>query len=285
MMFKENFLQDKTVLITGGGSGLGLEMARMYAEYGATVLIASRKEEKLKKALESLPTPLNQKHAYYVVDVREAPQVKQMYDEYFERFGKIDILVNNAAGNFLSLSEKLTPNGFKIIVDIVLNGTFNNCLYWGQKCIETGQGGTILNIVTTYAVHGSAFVLPSAAAKAGVLALTKSLAYEWARYDIRVNAIAPGPIPTKGAWERLMPDQKFEQVYRNMIPLKRFGKPKELATLALFLTSDMSGYITGECVVMDGGETLRAGEFNLLDQVMEREKLGVLFDLLKRGKK
>ncbi|RMG27548.1 MAG: SDR family oxidoreductase [Methanobacteriota archaeon] len=284
-MYKELLLRDKVVLITGGGSGLGLGMAKMYAYYGATVIIASRNEEKLKNALEQLSKPVEQDHTYYVVDVRDAEQVKTMYDKLFEKFDKIDILINNAAGNFLSLSEKLTPNGFKTVVDIVLNGTFYNSLYWGQHCIESGTGGCILNIATTYAIHGSAFVLPSAAAKAGVLAMTKSLAYEWAQYGIRVNAIAPGPIPTKGAWDRLIPNQSLEKLYQKSIPLHRFGTHEELANLAIFLTTDLSGFITGECVVMDGGESLRAGEFNILDQLADRKTLGQMFEMLKKGRR
>lgn len=283
-MFSENFMKDRVVLITGGGSGLGLVMAQSFARYGATVLICSRNEEKLKKAMDTFDKKFNQKHRYFVLDVRDATEVEKMHNNIFNEYGKLDILINNAAGNFLSLSEKLSPKGFKIIVDIVLHGTFHNSLYYAQQLIKRNVPGHIINIVTTYAETGSAFVVPSAAAKAGVLAMTRSLAYEWADYNIRVNAIAPGPFPTKGAWQRLIPDDRYEKLYLESLPMKRFGNPRELANLVLFLASDLSPYITGECITIDGGERLKAGQFNILKQVMNRDELNKIFDSIRRKK-
>src|SRR5208282_6518269 len=184
----------------------------------------------------------------------------------FERpFGGIDTLVNNAAGNFLARTEKLSSNGFNAVVGIVLQGTFHCTLALGRKWIAAKQPGNILNIVTTYAAAncGSGFVVPSACAKAGVLAMTRSLAVEWARHRIRLNAIAPGPFPTEGAFSRLVPSKELEERARNRHPMKRFGRPEELANLAAYLVSEQAGYVNGECVVIDGGEWINgAGEFN-----------------------
>src|SRR6266567_4159817 len=182
-----------------------------------------------------------------------------------EPLREIDTLVNNAAGNFMARTEKLTPNAFNAVVGIVLNGTFHCTQVFGKRWISQKLGGKVLNIVTTYAAAncGSGFVVPSACAKAGVLAMTRSLAVEWAKYHIRLNAIAPGPFPTEGAWSRLMPSKQFEEHARDKHPMKRFGKHEELANLAAFLISDMAEYINGECVVIDGAQWLRgAGEFN-----------------------
>jgi NAD(P)-dependent dehydrogenase (short-subunit alcohol dehydrogenase family) len=193
----------------------------------------------------------------------------EVAEKYFDRpFGGIDTLVNNAAGNFLARTEKLSPNAFNAVVGIVLQGTFHCTLALGRKWIAAKQPGNILNIVTTYAAAncGSGFVVPSACAKAGVLAMTRSLAVEWARYKIRLNAIAPGPFPTEGAWSRLMPSKDFEERTKNYHPMKRFGRHEELANLASFLLSEQTEYINGECVVIDGGLWLRgAGEFNVID--------------------
>jgi NAD(P)-dependent dehydrogenase (short-subunit alcohol dehydrogenase family) len=191
--------------------------------------------------------------------VREAGAVQ----EVAEKIGPVDGLVNNAAGNFLAVSEDLSSNGFKTVVDIVLNGTFHCTSAFGKSMISAGKGGAIVNIVTTYAWTGSAFVLPSACAKAGVLAMTRSLAVEWAAYNVRVNAIAPGPVPTEGAFSRLLPDPSLEEMARNRIPLKRFGTPREIADAAVFLLSPQAGYVTGDCLTVDGGEWLRnGGEFS-----------------------
>jgi NAD(P)-dependent dehydrogenase (short-subunit alcohol dehydrogenase family) len=282
-MFKENTLEGKVIAITGGGSGLGLAMAKGFAACGAEIAICGRTEEKLIHAANEIKEVSTENTVkYYVCDVREYDKVEGFRNAVVNDFGRIDGLVNNAAGNFLAASEDLTPGGFKAVTDIVLNGTFNCTHSFGNYFIDQKVEGTILNIVTTYAENtGSAFVLPSACSKAGVLALTKSLAYEWGTYGIRLNAIAPGPFPTEGAWTRLMPDERFEKMYLSKIPAQRYGKKNELANLAVFLMSDMATYITGECVVIDGGERLQAGQFNILNEVMPREQLKQIFRSMK----
>ena len=266
-MFKEDLLKEKTIIITGGGTGLGKSMAVRFGELGANLVIASRREQVIQDAADEL-----RKTGADVLgipcDVRDPANVKEMVDAAKKQFGKIDVLLNNAAGNFISPTENLSPNGFKAVVDIVLNGTFNCTHAVGKEMIADG-GGSILNIVTTYAWTGSGYVVPSAAAKAGVLAITRSLAVEWAKYGIRSNAIAPGPFPTKGAWSRLAPPGLgIEKKMKNRIPLKRFGEHIELANLAAYLLSDEAGYINGEVVTIDGGEWLKgAGQFNELEKM------------------
>lgn len=284
-MFKEDTLHNQTILITGGGSGLGLAMAKKFAALGANVAICGRTESKLEKSVKELDALGPGKAGYYVADVRDYDAVKAMIGALVKDFGGIDGLVNNAAGNFLSASEDLSPGGFKAIVDIVLHGSFNCTHVFGKYLIDNKKKGNVLNIVTTYAESsGSAFVLPSACSKAGVLAMTRSLAYEWATYGIRLNAIAPGPFPTEGAWTRLLPTKKFEKKYLDKIPMGRYGEHEELANLATFLISDMAPYITGECVTIDGGETLAAGQFNFIDTLMSRGKLKAIFKMMKPSK-
>lgn len=266
-MFEKNLLKEKTILITGGGTGLGFSMAQRFGSLGANLILTGRRKDVLEKAAEELTVsgctvlPVS-------CDVRIPAQVHQMVAQSRDRFKRIDILVNNAAGNFISPTENLSEGGFKVIVDIVLNGTFNCSLAVGKEMIKAG-GGVILNIVTTYSWTGSGYVVPSASAKAGVLAMTRSLAVEWAKYNIRTVAIAPGPFPTKGAWARLVPPGLgFEKRMKKRIPLKRFGKHEELANLASYLVSDQAAYINGEVVTIDGGEWLKgAGEFNDLEMI------------------
>ena len=266
-MFTKELLKKKIIIITGGGTGLGKSMAQRFGELGANLVISSRKLEVLEETAEELRTsganvlPLQ-------CDVRIPDEVEEMISSAVGEFGTVDVLVNNAAGNFISPTERLSPGGFKVIVDIVLNGTFNCTLSAGKEMIKSG-GGVILNIITTYAWTGSGYVVPSACAKAGVLAMTRSLAVEWAKYGIRTNAIAPGPFPTEGAWKRLVvPGLGIEKKMKKRIPLKRFGEQRELADLATFLISDGAGYINGEVVTIDGGEWLKgAGQFNDLDKV------------------
>jgi NAD(P)-dependent dehydrogenase (short-subunit alcohol dehydrogenase family) len=266
-MFREDLLKGKTIIITGGGSGLGKSMAARFGELGANLVIASRRQQVIQDAADEL-----RKTGAEVLgiscDVRDVASVQALVDETKNQFGKIDVLLNNAAGNFISPTENLSPNGFKVVVDIVLHGTFNCTHAVGKEMIANG-GGSILNIVATYAWTGSGYVVPSAAAKAGVLAITRSLAVEWAKYGIRSNAIAPGPFPTKGAWSRLAPPGLgIEKKMKNRIPLKRFGEHIELANLASYLISDEAGYINGEVVTIDGGEWLKgAGQFNDLDKM------------------
>ena len=266
-MFTKELLKKKIIIITGGGTGLGKSMAQRFGELGANLVITSRKLEVLEETAEELRTsganvlPLQ-------CDVRKPDEVEEMISRAVGKFGAVDVLVNNAAGNFISPTERLSPGGFKVIVDIVLNGTFNCTLSAGKEMIKS-DGGVILNIITTYAWTGSGYVVPSACAKAGVLAMTRSLAVEWAKYGIRTNAIAPGPFPTEGAWKRLVvPGLGIENKMKKRIPLKRFGEQRELADLATFLISDGAGYINGEVVTIDGGEWLKgAGQFNDLDKV------------------
>ena len=285
-MFTSDTLADQTILITGGGSGLGLAMAKKFASLGSNIAICGRTEEKLQKAVKEIEEEGQDSTVrYYVADVRDYDRIEEMIGEIVSDFGTMTGLVNNAAGNFLSASEDLSPGGFKAVVDIVLHGSFNCTHVFGNYLIDEKKKGNILNMVTTYSEDtGSAFVLPSACGKAGVLAMTRSLAYEWATYDIRLNAIAPGPFPTKGAWERLVPDESAEKKFLSKIPAGRYGDKEELANLATFLMSDMAPYITGECVVIDGGERLSAGQFNFIDRLGSREELKGFFKMMhKKG--
>jgi len=263
-MFEKTLLTGRTAFITGGGTGLGRSMAVRLAELGAKMFLTGRRAEPLRETADAI-TKAGGSAAYATCDVREPVQVEAAVAAAEAAFGRVDTLINNAAGNFMARTEKLSPNAFHAVVGIVLYGTFHCTLALGKRWIAAKQPGTILNIVTTYAAAGcgSGFIVPSACAKAGVLALTRSLAVEWARYNIRSNAIAPGPFPTEGAWSRLMPSKEFEEHARNAHPMKRFGRHEELANLAAYLVSDQAAYINGECVVIDGGLWLRgAGEFN-----------------------
>ena len=263
-MFKERCFAGRAAIVTGGGTGLGFSMARRLAELGADLVLTSRDPAHLEGPAAEL-----RKHGGRVLavpcDVRSHEAVEAMVARAESELGRVDVLINNAAGNFLCPTEDLTPNGFASVVSIVLHGTFHCTHAAGKRMIASGRGGSILNISTTYAWTGSGFVVPSAAAKAGVLAMTRSLAVEWAKYKIRVNAIAPGPFPTEGAWKALVPTPELEEAGKQKIPLKRYGEHEELANLAAYLVSDYSGYITGDVVTIDGGAWLAgAGEFNQL---------------------
>ena len=269
-MLRDNALVDKVIVVTGGGSGLGKAMTKYFLELGAKVAITSRDLEKLKTTASELEAQTNGKCLPIQCDVRHYDQVEAMLAAVLKNFGKVDVLLNNAAGNFISPTERLSANAFDTIIDIVLKGSKNCTLAFGKHWIETKQTNcNVLNIVTTYAWTGSGYVVPSATAKAGVLAMTRSLAVEWAKYGIRMNAIAPGPFPTKGAWDRLLPGdlaEKFDMSKK--VPLRRVGDHQELANLAAYLVSDFSAYINGEVVTIDGGEWLQgAGQFNILEKI------------------
>ena len=284
-MLKNDTLRGKTFIITGGGTGLGKSIGKYCMELGANLVITSRRQEVLDKTATELLKIGSGEVLAISSDVRNVDDVQHVINSSINKFGRIDGLLNNAAGNFISPTERLSPKAFDVIVDIVLKGTYNYSLLLGKYWIKHKQSATILNIVTTYAWTGSAFVAPSAAAKGGVLALTRSLAAEWAKYNIRTNAIAPGPFPTKGAWDRLFPKPISTFInFEKSLPLKRYGNHQELANLAAYLLSDYAGYFNGEVVTIDGGEWIsNAGEFNKLKKVPKA--LWGIIERATRGKK
>ncbi|KYG73769.1 MULTISPECIES: SDR family oxidoreductase [Roseivirga] len=283
-MLKDGALKGQTIIVTGGGTGLGRSMGKYFLELGANLVITSRKIEVLEKSAKELEEETGGTVLPVQCDVRDYEQVENVLKVTEERFGQINGLLNNAAGNFVSPTERLSNRAFDTIIDIVLKGTTNFTLALGKKWIEQKQAGTVLNIVTTYAWTGSGYVVPSACAKAGVLSMTRSLAVEWAKYKIRLNAIAPGPFPTEGAWSRLLPGdlvKKFDPA--KLVPVGRVGEHQELANLAAYLMSDYSAYVNGEVVTIDGGEWLMgAGEFSHLEKIPQE-----MWDMLEasRGKK
>jgi len=268
-MLKENALKGKTIIVTGGGTGLGKAMGTYFLKLGANLVITSRKLEVLQKTATEMEAETGGKVLALACDVRDYNEVETVLQKAIERFGSVNALLNNAAGNFISPTERLSANAFSTIIDIVLKGSVNCSLALGKYWIKEKMPGNILNIITTYAFTGSAYVVPSACAKGGVLAMTRSLAAEWGRHKIRTNAIAPGPFPTKGAWERLLPGEMAEKFdFKNRVPLKRVGEHQEIANLAAYLISDFSGYINGDVITIDGGEWLQgAGQFNGLEMV------------------
>ncbi len=269
-MLRDGALKGRTVLITGGGTGLGKSMSKYFLQLGANVVISSRKLDVLQKTADELMAETGGQVLAVQCDVRKYAEVENMLAEAVKKFGSVDTLINNAAGNFISPTERLSNRAFDTIVDIVLRGSYNCTLALGKHWIAAKQTNkTILNIVTTYAWTGSAYVVPSACAKAGVLAMTRSLAVEWGKYGIRTNAIAPGPFPTKGAWDRLVPGEFQEKMdLKNRVPMKRAGEHQELCNLAAYLISDFSAYVNGDVVTIDGGEWLQgAGEFNMFEAV------------------
>lgn len=278
-MLRDGALSGKTIIVTGGGTGLGRSMSKYFLELGANVVIASRKKAVLDETAAELMAETGGKVLAIACDARNYEEVENGLNTSVEYFGAVHGLVNNAAGNFISPTEKLSHKAFDIVVDIVLKGSYNFSLAVGKYWIEQKIKGTVMSIVTTYAWTGSAYVVPSATAKAGVLALTRSLAVEWgAKYGIRFNAIAPGPFPTQGAWERLFPAEAMGEELasklapENRIPLKRVGEHQELANLAAYLMSEFSAYINGEVITIDGGEWLMgAGEFSDLNEVSEEK--------------
>ncbi|MBB6128308.1 SDR family oxidoreductase [Mucilaginibacter lappiensis] len=271
-MLRDDALKGKTIIVTGGGTGLGKAMGTYFLKLGANLVITSRKLDVLEKTAAEMEAETGGKVLAITCDVRDYDDVQKMLEQSIATFGRVDALLNNAAGNFISPTERLSANAFSAVIDIVLKGSVNCSLALGKYWIAEKMPGSILNIITTYAFTGSAYVVPSACAKGGVLAMTRSLAVEWGRHGIRTNAIAPGPFPTKGAWERLLPGdmaQKFD--FKNRVPLKRVGEHQELANLAAFLVSDFSGYINGEVITIDGGEWLQgAGQFSGLEMIPDQ---------------
>lgn len=266
---RDDALRGKTIVVTGGGTGLGKAMAFYFSKLGANVVITSRKLDVLSATSKEIETQTDNSVLAIACDVRKIEDVEIMYSQAEDTFGSVDVLVNNAAGNFISPTERLSANAFSTIIDIVLKGTANCTLTFGKKWIEKKQHANILNIITTYAFTGSGYVVPSAVAKGGVLTMTRSLAAEWGKYGIRSNAIAPGPFPTKGAWDRLLPGDLAEKFnFKNRVPLKRVGDHQELANLAAFLVSDFAAYINGEVITIDGGEWLQgAGQMNGMEAI------------------
>ena len=283
-MLRDDALKGKVILVTGGGTGLGKAMVKYFLELGADIVICSRKMEVLQATATELEKETGGRVLPVACDVREYEQVENVISQTVKAYGKLDAVVNNAAGNFISPTERLSHRAFDTIVDIVLKGTYYFTLAAGKHWIDSKSKGAFLNIVTTYAWTGSGYVVPSAASKAGVLAITRSLAVEWAKYGIRSNAIAPGPFPTEGAWSRLLPGElvkKFDPAKR--VPVGRVGEHQELANLAAYLVSDFAAYVNGEVVTIDGGEWLMgAGEFNNLEMITPE-----MWDMLEamRGKK
>lgn len=276
-MFQSDLLQDKRILITGGGTGLGKAMGRRFLELGARLSICGRREDVLADTKAEFDAAFGARCATYACDIRDAGAVDAMCDAIWADQGGLDGLVNNAAGNILARSETLSHRALDAVLGIVLHGTAYVTLACGRRWIAAGrqEGGhkaSVLSIVATYAWCGSAYVLPSAMGKAGVLAMTQSLAVEWGGKGVRLNAIAPGPFPTEGAWSRLVPNKAMEAAWLSRVPLGRVGEHGELANLAAFLMSDGAGYINGDCVTIDGGEWLKgAGQFSVMDALSDAE--------------
>ena len=267
-MFKKDLLKGKSILITGGGTGLGKEMGNHFAEHGADLYICGRRENVLEETANEITEKYGTKVNYQTLDIRASKDVDDYIQSIFDN-KPLDGLVNNAAGNFISPTKDLSHKGFDAIANIVFHGTFYMTHSVGKRWIEEQHKGSIINILATWIWTGSPYVVPSAMSKSGIHAMTQSLAAEWGKYQIKVNGIAPGPFPTKGAWDRLVPAgfSKFINL-KKRVPLKRFGEHQELANLAAYLLSDYSAYMTGEVVTLDGGEWLyNAGQFNLLDKV------------------
>jgi NAD(P)-dependent dehydrogenase (short-subunit alcohol dehydrogenase family) len=275
-MFQANLLRDKRILITGGGTGLGKASAQRFLELGAEVYICGRRHEVLTATKQELAERTGGRIHARPCDVRDAAAVDEMMATIWEQ-GPLDVLMNNAAGNFLGRTEELSLRAFESVIGIVLLGTLHTTLACGRRWLAEKRKAVVLNITTTYTETGSAYVVPSAVSKAGVQALTRSLAVEWGNRGIRMNAIAPGPVPTEGAFSRLLPRPELEEAARQRIPLGRFGTVEEFANLAAFLVSDGSAYINGEVVTMDGGEWLQgAGEFTTLGRMLNEEEWAVM---------
>jgi len=270
-IFRDRILQGKTVLISGGGTGLGKEMAIGFGKLGANIAIVGRRDQVLRDAAEEIQKS-GASVAYSKCDIRDPDQVRNSVEYFVAQFGSITTLVNNAAGNFISKTEDLSLNAFNAVIGIVLNGTVNLTMELGKRWIREKQSGVVLNISTIYGSTGSGYVVPSAVAKSGVISLTRSLAAEWGKYGIRHVAIAPGIVPTEGAMSRLAPTENIRKMLADRIPLKRYGKMDELVNLATFLISDGCPYINGDVISIDGGESIwLSGQFSFLDMLTDQE--------------
>lgn len=270
-MFVSDLLAGKRYLITGGGSGLGKSMARKICELGGSVAICGRRKEVLEDTAKELNADFPDRVSWHQLDIRDAEAVDKVVDAIWGE-APIDGLINNAAGNFLARTETISHRAMDAVVNIVLHGTAYMTLACGKKWIEHKRKGNVLSIVTTYAWTGSAYVVPSAMGKAAVLAMTRSLAVEWGPKGIRLNAIAPGPFPTRGAWERLVPTKKLADVWEKRNPLGRTGEHEELMNLVAYMLSEQSAYINGDVISIDGGEWLAgAGQFNFANILSDQE--------------
>jgi NAD(P)-dependent dehydrogenase (short-subunit alcohol dehydrogenase family) len=272
-MFKPGLLKGKRILITGGGTGLGKEIAKRYAELGAELWLAGRRGGVLQETASELTRTFDVKVQTHAIDIRDAQAVDAMVERIWSESGPLTGLVNNAAGNFISPTKDLTPNGFNAIANIVFHGTFYVTHAVGKRWIAGGNKGTVLSILVTWVHTGSPYVVPSAMSKAGLHVMTKSLAVEWGRYGIRLNAIAPGPFPTEGAQKRLRPGGGFESS-SNLNPMRRVGEMSELQNLATFLMADGCEWLTGETIAVDGGGYLATGSgayFTELDKLSDAD--------------
>ncbi len=274
-MFRDDLLKDRRILITGGGTGLGQSMGRRALELGARLVICGRREAVLAQTAAEFDRDFPGRTTWHGCDIRDAGAIETMLDAVWAE-GPLDTLINNAAGNFLARTETLSPRALDAVLGIVLHGSAYMTLACGKRWIGEGRtkerGANVLSIVTTYAWTGSAYVVPSAMAKAGVLAMTRSLAVEWGPKGIRLNAIAPGPFPTQGAWDRLIPNPEIEAAWLGRVPLGRVGEHRELSDLAVFLISEGAGYINGDVVTIDGGEWLKgAGQFSLMERLSDAD--------------
>jgi NAD(P)-dependent dehydrogenase (short-subunit alcohol dehydrogenase family) len=255
-MFRSDLLKGKRILVTGGGTGLGKSIGRRYLELGAQLIICGRRPEVLSAAADELRSATSGSVATVQCDVRNADSVEAMMEQIW-RHGPLDVLVNNAAANFVARSDKLSPRAIDAVLGIVLHGSFYCTIACGRRWIEAERGGTVISVATTPSFTGLAFTAPSAAAKAGVVAMTRSLAVEWGPKGIRLNAVAPGLFPTQGAWERLYPPGSQVEPQELGVPLRRVGKHEELANLFAYLAADESAYITGDLIVIDGGRWMQ----------------------------